>query len=80
MNSRANSLEQIVEAFVNALLLKGDITSEQGDKVKEVILQRHHHQYQKTDSKARLLMRSLADMRNNSNNSLFRSNSKSTNF
>ena len=80
LNCEANNLEEIADELVNELLTKGELSFEEAVRFRDVILVKHKHQYQKSGSKQnKAYVRSMADIRNNSNNSLFLSNSQSFN-
>ena len=76
LDFEADSLEQIAEQLSNEWLANGELTSQEADRVKDVLLVKHKHQYQKSGAKNKPYVRSMADMRDYSNNSLFHSNCK----
>ena len=77
LNCEANNLEEIADELVNELLTRHDITIEEAVRVRDVILVKHKHQYQKSEPKNKAYVRSMTDVRNNSMNSLFLSNRES---
>ncbi|CAH0726440.1 unnamed protein product, partial [Brenthis ino] len=68
LDLEANSLEQVAENVLDNMVVDGGLTYDRREKVKDALLRRHRHQYEKRNhnNMSRLpLIRSLADIGRN---------------
>nr|XP_026487485.1 sodium bicarbonate cotransporter 3 isoform X2 [Vanessa tameamea] len=68
LDLEANSLEQVAESVLDNMIVEGGLAYDRREKVKDALLRRHRHQYEKRNhnNMSRLpLIRSLADIGRN---------------